>query len=268
MGSAMRFVDRLSKSIAAVDSYLCVGLDPDLSRMPEGIPRTPEGVLEFNIRMIDATKDIAAAYKPNAAFYEAMGHQGVWVLEETRRAIPSDRIALLDAKRGDIGNSSQKYAEAVFDTMGFDAVTVSPYLGRESLIPFLERPDRGAFVLSRTSNPTAGEVQKAHTGGMSLYVAIANMVAEMDGVNAGLVVGATVPGAIDEVRAAAPGIPLLIPGIGAQGGELGPAVKAAAQGPVLINSSRGIIYASSGTDYADAARKAAWNLAEDMRKAR
>jgi len=264
----MRFVDRLSKAIASADSFLCVGLDPDLERMPAGIPRTPEGVLEFNIRIIDATKEFAAAFKPNAAFYEAMGHQGVWVLEETRKAIPSDRIALLDAKRGDIGNSSTKYAEAVFDTMGFDAVTVSPYLGRESLLPFLERPDRGAFVLSRTSNPTAGEVQKAHTGGVALYVAIARMVAEMDGDNGGLVVGATVPGAFEAVREVAPGIPLLIPGVGAQGGELAPAVRAAEHGPVLINSSRGIIYASSGSDYAEAARSASEKLTSDIRSTR
>ena len=264
----MRFVDRLTRVIESTGTFLCVGLDPDLERMPEGVPKTPEGVLEFNLRIIEATREFAAAYKPNAAFYEALGHQGVWVLEETRRAIPSDRIALLDAKRGDIGNSSKKYAEAIFDRMGFDAVTVSPYLGRESLLPFMERIDRGAFVLTRTSNPTAGEVQKAHTGGDPLFVAIARMVAEMDDGNGGLVVGATVPGAFEAVREVAPGIPLLIPGIGAQGGDLTGSVKAAEFGPVLINSSRGIIYASSGEDYFKAARAAADRVTNQIRSIR
>ncbi|HID73527.1 MAG TPA: orotidine-5'-phosphate decarboxylase, partial [Thermoplasmata archaeon] len=196
----MNFTDRLVRAIEARGTLLCVGLDPDPDRLPAGVPQTPEGVLEFLLRIIETTREHAAAYKPNAAFFESMGHEGMWILEEIRRAIPGDHIAILDAKRGDISNTARMYARAAFDRMGFDAITVNPYLGRAALLPFLERPDRGAFVLCRTSNPGADEVQMVRCGGVPLYIAIARMVAEMDGTNAGLVVGATAPEALVAVR--------------------------------------------------------------------
>ncbi|MCI0496960.1 MAG: orotidine-5'-phosphate decarboxylase [Thermoplasmata archaeon] len=262
------FRDRLNAAIGSSGSLLCVGLDPDPDHLPAVVPRTPEGVLEFCLRTVEATREHAAAFKPNAAFFEAMGHEGVWVLEEVRRAIPRDRIAILDGKRGDIGNTARMYATAIFDRMGFDAATVSPYLGRESLLPFLERRDRGTFVLCRTSNPTAGEVQNARTGDVPLYIAIARMAAEMGDGNAGLVVGATVPEAIAEVRRIAPAAPLLVPGVGAQGGDLAAPAAASGTGPVLINASRSIIYASGEGDYAEAAGRAAAEMAERIANAR
>lgn len=262
----MRFRDRLKQAIEGSNTLLCVGLDTDLDRLPAGVRRTPEGVLEFNMKVIRATLPHTAGYKLNSAFYEAMGHQGAWVLQQTRRMIPKEKIAILDAKRGDIGNSSRKYAYSVFDVMDFDAVTVSPYLGRDSILPFLSRPDRGAFVLTRTSNPTSDEIQTARAGAVPLFVSIARMVAEIEEGNGGLVVGATQPEAFNEIREVAPDLPLLVPGVGKQGGGLEAPIKAHFSGPVLINSSRGIIYASSGEDYAEAAGIAAAELTARMHK--
>ena len=264
----MRFADRLARAIGSSGSLLCVGLDPDPERLPAGVERTPEGVLGFCEATIEATRAHAAAFKPNSAFFEAMGHEGIRALEGVRRAIPGDRIAILDAKRGDIGNTARFYAAAAFEGMGFDAVTVSPYLGRESILPFLERADRGAFVLCRTSNPTAVEVQGARVGDAPLYISIAKMVAAMGDGNAGLVVGATDPGAIAEVRHVAPETPLLVPGVGAQGGEIGAAAEASATGPVLINASRSVIFASDGEDHAEAAGRAAEDLADAIDRLR
>lgn len=249
--------------------HLVVGLDPDLGRIPESAAANAEPaerVVEFNRRIVAATADLAAAYKPNAAFYEALGAEGFRVLGETIAVIRDsapEAAVILDAKRGDIGPTNAGYVAAAFDQLGADAVTVHPYLGGEALAPFLGRRDKLIFVLARTSNPGAGEFQDLVADGLPLYRYVARAVAAGWNAagNCGLVVGATYP---DEMRAVREDIPtempILIPGVGAQGGDVAAVVAAnrdAGSDAYLIAASRSIIYASSGEDFADAARQSA-----------
>lgn len=242
-------------------SALCVGLDPDLSRIPDHLQdetKPDHVVLRFNKAIIDATRGHACAYKLNFAFYEALGRDGHRVLEETRAALPEDTIALADAKRGDIGNSARFYAAAVFDRLDFDACTVSPYMGRDSITPFLDYPRTATFILARTSNPGAADIQEQHCNGETIYQRVARLAStwndEAPG-TAGLVAGATSVEALRSLRTACPALPLLIPGVGAQGGDPAEVMAAAAtpEGPVLVNSSRSILYASEDEDFAEAA---------------
>jgi orotidine 5'-phosphate decarboxylase subfamily 2 len=233
------FNRRLALACAAADSLVCVGLDPR--------PGAPAEVLSFCRRVIDATATYAAAYKPNSAFFEALGTEGLACLAEVIAHVPPEKVVILDAKRGDIGNTADAYAYAVFRVLGAHALTVNPYLGGDAVAPFLADPARGAFVLCHTSNPGATDFQALDVGGEPLYLAVARAVAgwNVHG-NAGLVVGATYPQALAAVRSAAPDLPFLVPGIGAQGGDLRAAVAAgldAAGGGLIINSSRGILYA-------------------------
>ncbi len=265
----LTFTDKLRAAQSATHSRVCVGLDPD----PEGLPhllrdRPPaEAVLAFNRAIIEATADVACAYKPNLAFYEALGADGWRALEQTVAAIPDGRLVIADAKRGDIGNTARMYARAFFDRLGCDAVTVSPYMGSDAAVPFLETPGRCAFVLVATSNPSAAEVQALETDGEPLYLRMArlavNAAADQPG-EAGFVVGATRPALLAELRDAYPDVPFLVPGVGAQGGDAGAVVEAAGSGPLLVNSSRGILYASAGDDFADAARRAAESLRDAL----
>jgi orotidine-5'-phosphate decarboxylase len=259
-------------------TLLCIGLDPEAERLPDGLggASVPEAFVAFNRAIVEATADLVCAYKPNAAFYEAHGPAGVEALVRTI-ALIHERApgvpALLDAKRGDMANTNRLYARAVFDACDADAVTVQPYQGEEALTPFLERAERGVFVLCRTSNPGAVEMQDLAVGGAPLYLALARRVAEHWNVrgNCGLVVGATWPDELRAIRAAAPELPILLPGIGAQGGDLEASVRAGrdARGQgLLVSASRSVLYASDGVDFAQAARAEALRLRDAINQHR
>jgi orotidine-5'-phosphate decarboxylase len=244
-------------------SLLCVGLDPDPALLPI------DDVARFNREIIESTADLVCAYKPNVAFYEAMGpERGYAILRETIAAMPPHVIKLADAKRGDVEHTARAYVRAFFDDLGFDAVTLNPYLGGDSMAPWLERPDHGAFILCRTSNPGAPDLQDVPVGGRALYEVVAGRATEWDTHrNAGLVVGATYPEEMRRLRAICPDMPFLVPGVGAQQGSLGEAVRAGldARGAgVLINVARGVVYASRGHDYAAAARREAQRLRDEI----
>lgn len=256
----MKFIDRLLNTSRKNESWLCIGLDPDPELMP-GVD-----VLQFNKAIIEATSDLVCAYKPNLAFYEALGIEGLSILEKTVQYIPGDIPVIGDAKRGDIGNTARAYARALFSVLGFDAATVNPYLGFDSIEPFTSYQDKGVFILCRTSNRGATDFQNLHTDGIPLYEAVAQKAKEWNIYgNIGLVVGATYPEELKKVRSICPEMPLLIPGIGAQGGDLASAVGCGvdAQGEkAIINVSRQVLYASKEKDFAQAAR----NMAEKIRK--
>jgi len=257
----MKFIDKLLNASRKNKSSLCIGLDPD----PELMPKMD--VLDFNKAIIDATHDLVCAYKPNLAFYEALGVEGLTILHKTIEHIPADIPIIGDAKRGDIGNTAKAYAKALFSAFNFDAATVNPYLGSDSVEPFINYQDKGVFLLCRTSNPGALDFQDlACTSGFLLYEMVAYKAREWNIYgNIGLVVGATYPEELKKVRSICPEMPLLIPGIGAQGGDLAWAVNYGvdAQGEkAIFNVSRQILYASKGEDFAQAAR----NVAEKIRK--
>ncbi|PIR82656.1 orotidine-5'-phosphate decarboxylase [Candidatus Kaiserbacteria bacterium CG10_big_fil_rev_8_21_14_0_10_59_10] len=244
--------------------FLCIGLDPDEKKLPQSVKGDAPCVrmLNFNKEIIDATAATAGFYKPNSAFYEAYDADGWNLLKATiayiRERAPAAPV-ILDAKRGDIGNTNMGYAASAFDALGADAITVHPYLGSEALAPFLARIEKGIFVLCRTSNPGSGEFQGLGLGGEPLYMHVARAVAQRWNTNGNcaLVVGATYPDELRAVRAVADDIPILIPGVGAQGGDVEESVAAGAdvrRRGVLLSVSRDILYASSGEDFADAAR--------------
>lgn len=247
--------------------FLCVGLDPDYEKIPEHLKADGmhDALLAFNREIIDATKDIAGSYKPNTAFYEAYGDMGWEVLRETIEyihAVVPHAPVIADAKRADIGNTNHGYVEAIFRHLHADALTVHPYLGSEALKPFLEEKDKGVIVLCRTSNSGSGELQDLDVDGVPLYLAVARMVNDSwnENGNCALVVGATYPDELARVRTVAPHLPILIPGIGVQGGDVQKTVHSGLDSGgkgIIIASSRAIMYASSGTDFAEAARSAA-----------
>ncbi|HEY7062487.1 MAG TPA: orotidine-5'-phosphate decarboxylase [Chloroflexota bacterium] len=263
-----RFADKLAAAVARNDSLVCVGLDPDPRQMPDALRERPDALAYFAAGIVEATADLVCAYKPNLAFYEALGEAGMAGLRATLRAMPPDVPVLLDAKRGDIGVSARGYAAAIFDDLGADAITVSPYLGFDTVEPFLAYADRGVFVLCKTSNPGSAEFQDqlvAVDGQFRpLYEQVARAAVRTNARgNVGLVVGATHPETFRTVRAVAPDLPFLVPGIGAQGGDLAMAVGEGQDrhgAGLLIASSRAIIYASRGADWQAAARGAAGEL--------
>lgn len=228
---------------------LCVGLDPEPARLPEVVGGD---VLQFLQEIIGATIDLAGAYKVNAAFFEAQGPAGWRIVEQLRRVVPADTLLILDGKRGDIASSNRAYARAAFEGLGVDAVTVHPYLGLEPLEPFTARADRLTFILCATSEGRALQTLRLASG-EPVYLWVAAQVAALQLPHCGLVVGATAPAELAAVRAVAPGLPLLVPGVGAQGGDW-PA------GAALVNVSRAVLYASSGPDFASAARARAQAL--------
>lgn len=259
--------------------HLVVGLDTDPARLPDSLApgaMPGERVVEFNRRIVEATADLACAYKPNSAFYEALGVDGFRALDETIAAVRSaapGAAVILDAKRADIGSTNTGYVTAAFDELGADAVTVHPYLGGEALAPFLEQAEKLIFVLARTSNPGAGELQDLVADGAPLYRHVARAVAGSWNAagNCGLVVGATYPAEMQAIREDIPAeMPILIPGVGAQGGDVAAVVAAnrgAGSEAFLIAASRSIAYASSGEDFAEAARAAAQALDAEIRAA-
>jgi orotidine-5'-phosphate decarboxylase len=266
----MDYEAKLEARRQATDSALCIGLDPELERLPAGVPRDPAGVLQFTRAIVDATADLAATYKPNFAFYEALGPAGIAVLQQLIAAIPRDIPVLGDAKRSDIGNTARLYARAALDVYGCDAMVVNPYQGRDSVEEYLAHAGRGIYVLARTSNPGAADFQDIVVDGEPLYLRVVREALRWRcAATLGFVVGATAPEQLRRVRQAAPRAQLLIPGIGAQGGDLASAVRDGARadgGGLLISASRSILYASSGPDYAAAARQEAERLVHAMRR--
>jgi orotidine-5'-phosphate decarboxylase len=265
-------MQKFEQRMEAVGSLLCVGLDPELDRIPARFKGEASPLFAFNRWIIEQTHPYVAAYKPNMAFYEVRGAQGFKELELTMKYLRDEHPeipTICDAKRGDIGNSNRGYAASIFDAMGFDAVTLHPYLGKEALAPFLERRDKACIILCRTSNPGAGEFQDLVSGGRPLWETVALRVSTEWNVagNCMLVVGATYPEEMKRIRAIAPAIPFLVPGVGAQGGDVAAVVSAGmdARGKgLLISSSRGILFsedpAATARDLRDeinTARKAA-----------
>lgn len=257
----MNFNERVDAVIRERQSLLCVGLDSVIEKMPKKMQRTENPLFEFNKAIIDATLEHAAAFKLNLAFYEVYGAKGWEALKATLNYLPDDVICIADAKRGDIGNTAGRYAEAIFSELGADAVTVNPYMGRDSAEPFLTRPEKGVFFLCLTSNPGSADFQHFSDGSEKLYERVAKTVVSWnEHGNCGLVVGATHPPELAGVRNLAPELPFLIPGIGAQGGDAEQAVRNGANAHAsmaLFNSSRAILYASNGENFAGAAAQAA-----------
>ncbi len=258
-----RFIDRLDDAARANRSLLGINLDPWGPSMPI------DDIAAFNRAIIDATHDLVCVYKPNSAFYEAAGLDGLRALQDTVEAAHAHGIpVILDAKRGDIANSSVAYAKAAFEVWGADAVTVSPYMGGDSLEPFLAYEDRGVFVLTRTSNPGAADIEELTVqtpgGPRPLYEQVAIAAAGWDARgNVGLVVGATAPDELARVRALAPGMPILVPGVGTQGGDIAASVRNGVDANgrrAVIAVGRQVLYASKGADYAQAARAEAERL--------
>lgn len=270
------FVERYTTRVEAVNSLLCVGLDSDLRRLPESVRASKTPQLDFNRAIIEATHDLVVAYKPNAAFYEARGDQGLRELNATMEYLHEhhpDILTIYDAKRADIGSTNEGYVTAIFDELGFDAVTLHPYLGREALQPFLDRADKGCIILARTSNPGAGEFQDLILDGQPLWEHVAQAVVETwnEQDNCLLVVGATYPEEMKRIRELAPGLTFLVPGIGAQGGNVEEAVTAGLDQHgrgMIINSSRDLIFASSGPDFAETARARAQALRDEINRYR
>ena len=245
---------------------LCVGLDTDYSKIPECVKSgrsITEAVLEFNRRIIDATAPFCVAFKPNLAFYEYLGTEGLAVLDKTVEYIRTNhpgQFIIADAKRGDIGNTARMYARSLFETFDFDAVTLSPYMGSETVTPFLEYPGRFAIVVALSSNPSSADFQTVGKDGKPLYrIVIEKMMEISTPDNMMFVIGATKADKLKSIREFCPDNFFLVPGVGAQGGSAEEVIKGGAnsKGGLLINSSRGIIYASSGEDFAEAAAKAA-----------
>ena len=268
----MKFSERLDKACQKNNSLLCIGLDIDLGRIPQAVLNEEDPIYVFNREIVNATKDLVCAYKPNIAFYEMYGIYGLASLIKTIEFIQTSEIpVILDAKRGDVGHSSAAYAKSVFQVYKADAVTVNPYLGHDSLEPFLEYQDKGIFALCLTSNPGAKDFQSAGDP-EPLYKSVAKHVKEWDRYgNCGLVVGVTKPEQLAEIRNLVEDMPILIPGVGAQKGDLGSSVKFGVnkQGNrAIINSSRSIIYASRGENFAEAAREAAKNMRDSINKYR
>ena len=262
---------QLIEQIKQKKSFLCVGLDTDIDKIPEFLKDYPDPILEFNKRIIDATKDLCVSYKPNAAFYEARGVKGLQSLIDTWKYLPADTLNIIDAKRGDIGNTSDKYAKAFFDEnasgMSFDAITITPYMGQDSVTPYLAYEGKWIILLALTSSVGSKDFQYLQTGDGYLYETViqkANTWAGADRIM--YVVGATKSTEFTNIRKYAPDNFLLVPGVGAQGGNLEEVCRYGITKDcgLIVNASRSIIYASNGNDFADAARAEAQSIQQQM----
>jgi orotidine-5'-phosphate decarboxylase len=260
----------LLQAVYARKSFLCVGIDTDVTKLPPTLGTGPEALLRFNKEIIAATAPYAVAYKFNLAFYECMGPVGWELLQQSLALVPKDCLTIADAKRDDIGNTALMYAQAFFEQMDFDAITVAPYMGKDSVLPFLEYVDKWVFLLARTSNPGADDFQlSTDASGEPLYQRVVrqSMAWTPQMGTLGFVAGATRPQDLQAIRAIAPQSWLLVPGVGAQGGDLHTVCQAGLRpdaGGLLINSSRSILYASSGTDFAEKAAHEALALQQTM----
>jgi orotidine-5'-phosphate decarboxylase len=262
---------QLIEQIKQKKSFLCVGLDTDIDKIPDFLKEYPDPILEFNKRIIDATKDLCVSYKPNAAFYEARGVKGLQSLIDTWKYLPADTLNIIDAKRGDIGNTSDKYAKAFFDEnasgMSFDAITITPYMGQDSVTPYLAYEGKWIILLALTSSVGSKDFQYLQTGDGYLYETViqkANTWAGADRIM--YVVGATKSTEFTNIRKYAPDNFLLVPGVGAQGGNLEEVCRYGITKDcgLIVNASRSIIYASNGKDFADAARAEAQSIQKQM----
>ncbi|MBS0366059.1 MAG: orotidine-5'-phosphate decarboxylase [Proteobacteria bacterium] len=268
------FIATLHAAWERADSLVCVGLDPEPERLPPHLGSGPGAIFEFNRQIVDATRDLVCAYKPQFAHYAAAGAEAQLLssIEYIHATCPGVPV-ILDSKRGDVGNTAERYATEAFVRYGADAVTVNPYLGADSLEPFLRHADRGVIILCRTSNPGARDLQDLRIGDRTLYQTVAHLTATRwnSRGNCLLVVGATYPRELAEVRALVGDMPLLVPGVGAQGGDVAAAVshgQTAAGTGLIISSSRGILYASKGEDFAAAARAATQKLRSEINASR
>ena len=264
----MSFREKLARAVEEHRSLLCVGLDPDPARIPT------DKLASYLCAVVEATSDLVCAYKPNLAFYEQLGEPGYAALRTVLQNIPKDIPVIADAKRGDIANTAEAYARAIFVELGFDASTVNAYLGRDSVEPFVQYADKGVLILCRSSNPGARDIQDLPIGpdGTPLYQIVAGLAQEWDtNNNIGLVVGATYPDELAILRGLCPSMPILVPGVGAQEGELERSVRAGldANGAgIIVSASRAVLYASGGPDFADAARRKAQELRGEIEQYR
>jgi orotidine-5'-phosphate decarboxylase len=271
----MNFKQKLIKAALKNRSWLCIGLDPDLNKLPANINQSLSGLEEFLKAVIDATNDLVCVYKPNSAFYEQFGSDGTALLKEIISYIPAEIPVILDAKRGDIGNTSKMYASAAFDYLKADAITVNPYMGYDSIGPFLDYKDKGVIILCLTSNPSSNDFQKRQVIDIDnqqipLYQIVAQTaLAWNKNDNIGLVIGATKPEELGELRKqVGDSLPILIPGVGAQGGDLEMSLKNGSNTSdqlAIINVSRSVLYASKENDYASKSRENALALVSTMR---
>ncbi len=273
----MTFTEMLQAAQQRNGSLLCVGLDPEPARFPGALRGDAGRIYDFCARIVDATADLVIAFKPQIAYFAAHGAEAQLerLMEHLRRNAPQVPV-ILDAKRGDIGSTAEQYAREAFERYGADAVTLSPFMGFDSVQPYLKYPDKGAFLLCRTSNPGGDDLQNQRLasvpGEPMLYEHVARLAQGPWNLNGqlGLVVGATYPAEIERVRQLAPTVPLLIPGVGAQGGDAAATVKAGwrADAPIIVNSSRAVLYASDGDDFASAARRVAGATRDALAQAR
>ena len=270
----MTFIQKLNEAWQRNDSHVCVGLDPEPARFPEHLRGDPEAIFEFCRAIVDATADLVCCFKPQIAHFAAQRAESalerlIAHIHQAHRGVP----VILDAKRGDIGSTATHYASEAFDRYGADAVTVNPYLGHDALEPFLKRADKGVVILCRTSNPGARDIQDLDVGGRPLYQHVASKAAAEWNANGNcvLVVGATYPEELAEVRALVGEVPLLVPGVGAQGGDVEAAVRngRTRKGTgLIVSSSRAILYAGTGPDFAERSRDAAAGLRAEINRFR
>ena len=268
------FIEQLERAWDVNGSLVCVGLDPEIERFPPQVIDQPSPIFQFNKAIIDATADLVCAYKPQFAHYAAYEAEDqlertIDYIQSTYPGIP----VILDSKRGDVGNTAERYAIEAFERYHADAVTVSPYLGGDSMEPFLKYEDKGVIILCRTSNPGAGDLQDLEVGGRRLFHVVADLAARRWNTrgNCALVVGATYPRELAEVREIVGNMPFLVPGVGAQGGDVAQAVQSGQSGAgagLVISSSRGILYASSGENFVSAAREATLKLRDQINASR
>jgi orotidine-5'-phosphate decarboxylase len=270
----MSFIDKLKAAWTKNNSLLCVGLDPDINKMPEHLKQSSRPFFEFNKAIVDATADLVCAYKPQIAFYAAQSAETELkdTIDYIRHSYP-ELVVILDSKRGDVGSTANMYAAEAFNRYNADALTVNPYLGLDSMAPFLDRADRGVIILCRTTNASAGEIQDLMVGNRKLYQIIAERAASTWNYNknVALVVGATYPSELRDVRTIAGDMPFLVPGIGAQGGEVEATVKNgvdSAGAGMIINAGRSVIYAGSGKDFDQAAANETRRLKDEINQYR
>lgn len=263
--------EQLFEQIQQKQSFLCIGLDPVLDKLPKHLLKYNDPILAFNKEIIDATHDLCVAYKPNTAFYESRGAKGWDTLAQTWQYFPKDVFTIADAKRGDIGNTSSMYAEAFFNeessAMSFDSITVAPYMGKDSVLPFLAYPNKWVILLALTSNEGSQDFQTKQSGADKLYEQVIKTAAKWGNADQLMyVVGATKAEEFQNIRQLAPDNFILVPGVGAQGGSLAAVCKYGLnkQCGLLVNSARNIIYASNGTDFAEKAREEALKLQQEM----
>ena len=264
----MKFTDKIRRAREQSNSLLCIGLDTDWRKVPEFLKSRENPVLEFNRAIISATKDIACSYKLNMAYYEAYGAKGIDAVRGTLSEIPDHVVTIGDVKRGDIGNTSDQYAYAYQELFDFDSITINPLMGTDAVEPFIRNEDKAVFFLGLTSNPGAQDFEYLELkNGKRLYEEITDKVREWNRAkqNCGLVVGATKPAELRALRERAPELPFLVPGVGAQGGSMSYVIAANGTGEILINVSRAVAGASTGEDFAEAARVAALKLVDEMR---